>query len=203
MTVWKAAAFALGAALGAFGAILYRRTTDLRDTRVALGGARGVHVFEKITIERPADELYRFWRDLTNLPRFMSHLEAVEILSPTRSIWTAKAPAGMRVRWEAQIINEIEGRLIGWRSTANADVATAGSVRFDPVGERATEITVHLQYEPPAGRLGALVASLFGEEPAQQIRDDLRRLKELLDSAPADQPRAEVSREEQGPPVSL
>jgi uncharacterized membrane protein len=159
-----------------------RRNTDRSDTKAALSGSRGVHVYESITINRPAPELFRFWRDFSNLPRFMEHLDNVKMLSSTRSVWTAKAPAGMRVKWEADVINEIEGELIGWQSTENADVATAGSVRFVPAPGGATEIIVHLQYEPPAGKLGSFVASLFGEEPAQQIRADLRRLKTILET---------------------
>jgi uncharacterized membrane protein len=163
------------------------RNTRRNDTRVALGGSRGIHVRESIVIDRTAPFLFRFWRNFTNLPLFMEHLEDVRVLGPTRSVWTAKAPAGMRVKWEAEVINEIEDELIGWRSTENADVATAGSVRFVPIANGATEIIVRLQYEPPAGKLGSLVASVFGEEPSQQIRSDLRRLKMLLESddAPA------------------
>jgi uncharacterized membrane protein len=158
------------------------RNADRSDTKVALSGSRGVHVYESITINRPAPELFRFWRDFSNLPRFMEHLDNVKMLSSTRSVWTAKAPAGMRVKWEADVINEIEGELIGWQSTENADVATAGSVRFVPAPGGATEIIVHLQYEPPAGKLGSLVASLFGEEPSQQIGADLRRLKTIVET---------------------
>lgn len=165
------------------------RNGERSDTKVALAGSRGIHVYETITINRPAEELFRFWRDFSNLPRFMDHLEHVRTLSPTRSVWTAKAPAGMRVTWEAEIINEVDGVLIGWKSTENADVATAGSVRFVPTLDGATEIIVHLQYEPPAGRLGAMIASLFGEEPSQQIRADLRRLKRLIETG--DVPRSE------------
>ena len=167
------------------------RNSDRSNTKAALGGSRGVHVYENVIINRPAQELFRFWRDLNNLPRFMEHLEDVKVLSPTRSVWTAKAPAGMSVRWEAEIINEIEDELIGWQSTENADVATAGSVRFVPTGG-GTEIIVHLQYEPPAGKLGSLVASMFGEEPSQQIRADLRRLKDILETG--DIPRATPAR---------
>jgi uncharacterized membrane protein len=168
---------------------LLGRQSDRSNTRVALAGSRGVHVYESVVINRPPAELFRFWRDFSNLPRFMEHLQDVEVLGPTRSVWTAKAPAGMRVKWEAEVINEIEGELIGWQSTENADVATAGSVRFVPASGNATEIIVHLQYEPPAGKLGSLVASVFGEEPSQQIRSDLRRLKEILESGtvPRDQ----------------
>jgi uncharacterized membrane protein len=158
------------------------RGADRSNTKVALGGARGIHVHESVTINRPAGELFSFWRDFSNLPRFMNHLEDVRVLSATRSVWTAKAPAGLRARWEADVINEIEGELIGWQSTENADVATAGSVRFVPASGGGTEIVVHLQYEPPAGKLGSFVASLFGEEPSQQIREDLRRLKALLET---------------------
>jgi uncharacterized membrane protein len=158
------------------------READRSDTRIALGGSRGLHVYETITIARPPGDLYRFWRDFSNLPRFMRHLEDVEVLTPTRSRWAAKAPAGMRVRWEADVINEIEGELIGWQSTGNADVASAGSVRFAPAPHGGTEIVVHLQYEPPAGRLGGWIASVFGEEPSQQIREDLRRLKALVET---------------------
>ena len=171
------------------------RDTGRSDTRTALAGDRGVHVHEGISIHRPAIELYRFWRDLSNLPRFMDHLVDVEERSLTRSVWTAKAPAGMTVRWEAEIINEIEGELIAWQSTDNADVATAGSVRFVPAPGGGTEIIVHLQYEPPAGKLGAWVAWLFGEEPSQQIRADLRKLKALLETGEA--PRTD------GQPVAL
>jgi uncharacterized membrane protein len=152
------------------------------DTKTALGGDRGIRVHESVVIHRPATELFWFWRDLRNLPRFMEHLTEVKVLSPLRSVWTARAPIGMRVKWEAEIINEVEGELIGWQSTENADVATAGSVRFVPVPDGSTEIVVRLQYEPPAGKLGSLVASMFGEEPSQQIRSDLRRLKEILET---------------------
>lgn len=167
------------------------RESDRSNTKVALAGSRGVHVYESVVINRPPAELFAFWRDFNNLPRFMEHLASVKVLSPTRSVWTAKAPVGLRVKWEADVINEIEGELIGWQSTANADVATAGSVRFVPAMGGGTEIIVHLQYEPPAGKLGSLAASMFGEEPSQQIRADLRRLKEILE--PHAVPRVEAS----------
>jgi uncharacterized membrane protein len=159
-----------------------RRNADRSNTKVALSGPRGIHVYESVIINRPPNELFSFWRDFSNLPRFMEHLKDVKVLGPTRSVWTAKAPAGTSVKWEAEVINEIEGELIGWQSTENADVATAGSVRFVPAMGGGTEIIVHLQYEPPAGRLGSMVASVFGEEPSQQIRSDLRRLKEILET---------------------
>lgn len=159
------------------------RNTATDDTRAALGGSRGVKVKQSITIGRPVSELYAFWRDLENLPRFMEHLKSVRRMDRDRSHWVVKAPAGMRVEWDAEIINEVENQVIGWRSLPGGDVASAGSVNFDDAGEgRGTRVTVHLQYDPPAGKLGALFAKLFGEEPTQQIREDLRRLKRLLEA---------------------
>jgi uncharacterized membrane protein len=159
------------------------RDTNTSDTRQALGGARGVHVREAITIAKPLQEVYAFWRDFTNLPRFMSHLERVEVIDTSHSRWTARGPAGMTVSWDAKIINEIPFDTIGWRSVEDADVVSAGSVRFTAQPGGATEIAVHLQYEPPAGKLGAWIATLFGEEPSQQIRSDLQRLKAFLETA--------------------
>ena len=159
------------------------RNTATDDTRIALGGRGGVHVKRSVTIGRPVAEIYGFWRNLENLPRFMDHLESVQVTGRDRSHWVAKAPAGMRVEWDAEIVNEVENQVIGWRSLPGSDVTSAGSVNFDDAGpERGTRITVHLQYEPPAGKVGALFARLFGEEPSQQIREDLRRLKWLLES---------------------
>ena len=156
-----------------------RRRTDSRE---ALSGPRGVHVKERITIARPVDEVYRFWRNLSNLPRFMQHLERVEEIDRTRSRWTARGPAGTTVSWDAHIINEVINELIGWQSVGAADVVSAGSVHFNPTPDGGTELIVRLQYAPPAGKLGAWVASLFGEEPSQQISADLRRLKSHLEA---------------------
>jgi uncharacterized membrane protein len=158
------------------------RNSRYRDSREALGGSGGVHVLESIAIARPVDEVFRFWRALSNLPRFMRHLERVEEIDRTRSRWTARGPAGMRVTWDAHIINEVVNEVIGWQSVGDADVISAGSVHFKPAPNGGTELVVHLQYEPPAGKLGAWFASLFGEEPSQQIREDLRRLKDYLES---------------------
>lgn len=151
------------------------------DTRDALGGPRGVMVHKTMTINRPVEDVYRFWRDLSNLPRCMQHLESVTPLGNGRSHWIAKGPAGMRVEWDAEIINEEENRVIGWRSLEHADVVSAGSVNFREC-DGATEIVVRLQYSPPAGRMGALIARLFGEEPSQQIQEDLHRVKQCLET---------------------
>jgi uncharacterized membrane protein len=151
------------------------------DTRVALAGRRGIRVRERVRINRSPHDVFAFWRTLSNLPQFMDHLVEVRVIDSTRSRWTAKAPAGTTVSWDAEIINEIDGELIAWRSTENAEVATAGSVRFVPA-PGATDVLVTLQYAPPAGELGSWVAWLFGREPSQQIRADLEKLKGQLES---------------------
>ena len=132
---------------------------------------------------RSRDELYAFWRDFGNLPRIMEHLEGVQIIDDRRSRWVVKGPAGKHVSWEAVIHNEIPGELIAWKSGEDADVPNAGSVHFkDAPGGRGTEVRVVLEYEPPAGKLGVAVARLFGEEPGIQVREDLRRFKQLVES---------------------
>lgn len=152
-------------------------------TRTTLSGDRGIHVREAMRIDKPISEVYAFWRQLENLPRVLTHLEQVTELGNGRSHWIARGSAGMGVEWDAEIINEVENKVIGWRSLPDSDVVTAGSVNFKPLRDgRATEIAVHLQYEPPAGRAGAFLARIFGREPSQTIREDLRRLKQVLEA---------------------
>jgi uncharacterized membrane protein len=152
-------------------------------TKATLSGDRGVHVRESIRLELPTGEVYRFWRHLANLPRFMSHLDRVTETSDGQSHWIAKGPAGLGVEWDARIVNEEEGKVIGWQSLPGSDVDSAGSVNFDSIRNgRATQLSVHLQYSPPAGKAGALIAKLFGEAPSQTVREDLRRLKQLLEA---------------------
>jgi uncharacterized membrane protein len=151
------------------------------DTRQQLGGSAGIHVEETITINKPVSEVYRFWRNFENLPKFMKHLDSVAQREAGISHWVAYGPAGTKVEWDARIINEIDDKLIGWQSLEGSMISTAGSVSFREAG-RGTEVRVHLQYNPPAGRLGAAVAWLFGEEPNAQIREDLRRFKQLMET---------------------
>jgi uncharacterized membrane protein len=189
---------ASGWALTALGVLLLKRgasghcdvydilgvdRADGGDTRRALGGRAGVHVNERTTIGRPAAELYRFWRNLENLPRFMRHLSAVEPLTETISRWRADGPAGTSVEWTAEIINEIPNRLLAWRSIEGSDVVSAGSVHFDERRPGETRLWVRLQYSPPAGKVGAAVAWLFGRDAATQIREDLQRFKQMAEDA--------------------
>lgn len=152
----------------------------------SVGRGEGVRVERTITIDRTPAELFAFWRNVENLPRFMHHLESVTALDDRRSRWVAKAPAGRHVSWDAEIHNEIPNELIGWRSVGEADVDNAGSVHFRPASDgRGTEVRVVLRYDPPAGRLGATIAKLLGEDPARQIADDLQRLKDVMEHGAA------------------
>jgi uncharacterized membrane protein len=153
-----------------------------QDTRRALGGRAGVVVDESITINRPISELYRFWRNLENLPRVMSHLESVERITDTLSRWRAKGPGGGDVEWNAEIINEVPDKVIGWRSIEGSDVVSAGSVNFDKAAA-GTRVRVRLQYSPPGGKVGAAVARIMGRDPATEIREDLRRFKESVEDS--------------------
>ena len=151
--------------------------------KAALAGGRGVHVRESVRLEAPIADVYRFWRRLDNLPRFMTHLERVTEASDGTSHWVASGPAGLAVEWDAEIINEVENKVLAWRSLPGSDVVTAGSVNFHGArAGRSTQLSVHLQYAPPAGKAGALVASLFGREPSQTIREDLRHFKQLVEA---------------------
>ncbi|MBC7835011.1 MAG: DUF2892 domain-containing protein [Phycisphaerales bacterium] len=143
----------------------------------------GIHVEKAVTVNKSPQELYDFWRRLDNLPRFMRHLKSVEVIDDTHSRWVAHAPAGTTVQWEAEIINDDPGSVLAWRSVEGSDVPNSGAVRFRPapVG-RGTEVKVTLEYLPPAGKLGVVIAKLFGEEPGQQIKGDLRRFKQLMET---------------------
>lgn len=138
-----------------------------------------------MTVRRPVNEVYRYWRQFDRLPEFMTHLRSVEVKDNRRSHWVAKAPLGTSVEWDAEVINERDNELIAWRSLEGSTVDTAGSVHFRPVGDGHTEVFVSLKYDPPAGKVGATVAWLFGQEPGQQIDADLRRFKEMMEAGAA------------------
>jgi len=180
------------------GALLHRGTTGRCLVYDALGVStaprgkspvasvahgQGIKIEKSVTIDRSPGELYYFWRDFENLPKFMSHLESVRKIDETRSHWVAKAPAGTSIEWGAELYREKAPELIAWRSLEGSEVNHAGSVHFDPVpGGRGTEVRVVLNYEPPGGKLAAVLAKIFGEEPEQQIEDDLHRFKQLMET---------------------
>jgi len=144
--------------------------------------ASGIHLKRSITVARPREEVYSFWHDFQNLPRFMKHLESVTDMGNGRSHWKAKAPAGSSVEWDAEITADQPNELIAWHSLGDADVSNSGMVRFvQAPGDRGTEVHVDLRYDPPGGKIGALFAKMFGEEPGGQIADDLRRFKQVME----------------------
>jgi uncharacterized membrane protein len=145
--------------------------------------SRGFDVTGAITVKRPAEELYRFWHDFQNLPRFMSHLESVQVTGDRRSHWKARGPAGKTVEWDAEIVEDRPNELIAWRSLEGADVDNSGAVRFVPApGGRGTEVHVEMRYDPPGGAIGAAIAKLFGESPEQQLKDDLLHFKQVMET---------------------
>jgi uncharacterized membrane protein len=177
---------AIGAVLGIGAADLYtalglsRRGEDAHPGPAEEEGP--AHVKVAITVRRPREDVFRFWHDFSNLPTFMAHLESVQPSGDGRTHWVAKAPAGRKVEWDAQIVEERQGELIAWRSTGG-DIDNEGTVRFtDAPGNRGTEIHLDLRYDPPGGRLGTVVAKLLGEEPRQQVSDDLRRFKQVTET---------------------
>jgi len=143
----------------------------------------GVKVEHAVTVNRPPAEVYRFWRNLSQLPRFMGHLKEVRDTGGGKSHWVARGPLGMSVEWDAETIEDRPNEVISWRSLDGSDVDTAGSVHFRPApAGRGTEVRVSLKYDPPAGKVGAAVAKLFGESPDHQVQADLSRFKSLLEA---------------------
>ena len=137
---------------------------------------------EAVTIARPAEELFRFWREVANLAGFMENIESIEPLDDKRSLWTVKAPGAQTVSWESIITDEVPGRSISWQSAEGADIDNSGKVEFIDAGERGTIVRALIAYDPPAGTVGKLVAKLFQREPRIQSRRDLHRLKQLMEA---------------------
>lgn len=144
------------------------------------GAQRAWH---SVTVNKPIAEVYSYWRSLENLPLFMEHLESVQVIDSRRSHWKAKAPAGTTVEWDAEITEEKENELLSWRSMPGSTVPNAGTVRFKAApGGRGTEVHVVMEYDIPGGMLGSVIAKLFREEPGQQVRDDLRHFKQVMET---------------------
>ena len=184
-------------ALMAGGDLVYGGTTGhsalLNALGLRLGGSRlgrsasiryqqGIRVDADITIAKPPTEVYSFWRNLENLPRFMRHLKSVTYNGGNRTHWVVDCKAGQTVEWDAEIVNDQSPELIGWRSLPGSTVDTAGSVHFKPRGDNATDVHVELQYLPPGGKLGAAFAKLLGKDPAKHVQEDLKRLKHELET---------------------
>lgn len=149
----------------------------------SLPQSRTIQVDKTVLINRTPEDLYRFWHNFENLPGFMKHLESVQVLDEKRSHWIARAPMGQQVAWDAEIVDQKPGEYIAWRSTEKADIRNAGSVNFTAISSgRGTLMRVLISYDPPVGQLGRAYLSLFGEEPSQQVSEDLRRFKAMMET---------------------
>ena len=155
-----------------------------RNTAETYRQAGAMEVSSTFTINKPRSEVYAFWRKLENLPSFMKHLKSVDELDDKRSKWTAEIPAGLgTVSWEAEIVDDISGELISWRSLPGSTVDNAGEVKFkDATGNKGTEITACISYRLPAGDIGSLAGKLFSPSIEKMMRDDLRTFKMLMET---------------------
>jgi uncharacterized membrane protein len=143
----------------------------------------GIKLKKSVTVGGSPERLYRYWRDLRNLPKLFENVLSVKVIDHTRSRWTLKVPGGVTLTWNAEITVDRENEMIGWRSLDGAAIDNAGYVRFErATGGRGTVVRVALQYNPPAGRLGAAVSTLFGERPASQIQEALRKFKQVMET---------------------
>ena len=147
------------------------------------GGDKGDSVVaQAVTINRPAAELYAYWRDFANLASFMDNVERIDVIDRTRSHWVVKAPGNATVEWDAVVTDDREGTLIAWESVEGADIRNSGRVEFRDAGARGTVVIATIAYDPPGGTIGKLVAKLFQREPAIQARRELRRFKQLMET---------------------
>ena len=153
---------------------------DIRDTLIE---AKGHSVASAaVTINRPREDLYAFWRNLSNIPTFMENVEAINTIDERRSHWQVKAPAGRMVEWDARLTEDIPNEILAWTSEPGADVENSGRIVFADAGDRGTVVHATILYDPPAGVVGKIVAKMFQREPAIQVRRDLRRFKQLMET---------------------
>lgn len=173
---------ALGVAGTRWRAPARRADGALASDAATVNARHAIKVERTVTVARPRNELYDFWRHFGNLPRFMRHLESVTVQADGRSHWVATA-AARGFEWDAVLVNDVPNELIAWKTVADPDVAHAGSVHFRDAGPgRGTEVRVVLDYEPPAGAMIAAIARLFGQAPDALVREELRRFKQLMES---------------------
>ena len=158
---------------------------DLPASRAAtVRASRAVKIEHSVTVMRPAAELYAFWRDPANVPRVVEFIQSVETLSETTVRWRARGPGGMTIEWDAQIVNDIPNELLAWKSVGDADIPNAGSMHFRPAPDgKGTEVRFVLEYEPPAGHLGAWLVKLVKANPEEQLRTALLRFKQLAEAS--------------------
>lgn len=142
-----------------------------------------IEIERAVTVDKPAGELYNYWRKLENLPNFMEHLKEVKQTEGNQSHWVAKLAGGLPVSWDAEIVEDVPGERIVWRTLPDSTVEQRGKVEFKPAnGERGTVVHVDIQYSPPGGIVGETFAQLLNGVTAQQVKDDIRRFKSLMET---------------------
>jgi len=129
--------------------------------------------------------VFAYWRNLENLPHWMSHVREVRALGDDRFHWTVDGPMGMAVEWDSELLNYEENREMTWHSVGDSQVDHVGRVRFDDLGDGHTRIHVQMRYTPPGGAAGHAVAKAFGSDPKTSLDDDLARMKVAVESGQA------------------
>ncbi len=157
--------------------------TTEKSSLTVIPAQQGVHVKKSVTIAKPIEEVFRFWDDVENLPRFMTHIISVTTTGESRSHWIAEAPLGLQVEWDAEVFNRVPNELIAWQSLPGGAVQSVGSIRFaeQPNG-RGTSVTLNMKYNPTGGKVTDAIAGLFGRDLASEIDGDLRNFKRLLEA---------------------
>ncbi len=185
MLVWAIRSRSVPAmAAGFAGAAMLGRAITNKEVKRVIGlggGRRAVDIQKTINIAAPVEDVYRFWSNHGNFPKFMRHIREVHDLGGGRSHWVAYGPGGMSVSWDAEMTERIENRIMAWKSTPGSMIENAGIIRFDQAPDGNTRVTIRLSYNPPAGVIGHAVASLFGADPKKEMDEDLQRMKSLIE----------------------
>ncbi len=159
-------------------------------------GRRAVDFQKTMHVHRPVEEVFAWFADFSNFPRFMSHVREVRSIAPRFWHWVVEGPAGLAFQWDGEVVRLDENRAIAWRTLPGAEIENAGVVQFEPDGDGCTRLTVRLSYNPPAGALGHAIAHLFGRDPKREMDDDLLRFKSLLEAGKATGRGVQVKRDE-------
>jgi uncharacterized membrane protein len=153
------------------------------EAQVSVPHKQGFHVRRAVTIKRPVEDLYNFWRDLTNLPQVITYIESIEVTGSDRTHWTIKLPGGAKAEFDVEVYTDTPNEVISWRSLPESSIQNAGSIRFRPApADRGTEVLLTIEFVPPAGPLGQAILKLFGDVPAQYIGQYLRDFKQMMET---------------------
>ncbi len=135
-------------------------------------------VTHDIVVNAPVSEVFEFWKNFENFPRFMHNIESIQVIGPELTHWKMKGPLGVPVEWDAKTTAIIENQKISWESTGGL-LTNHGSVVFEKVDENSTRVTVGLEYNPPGGAVGETVAKVTND-PQKQLEEDLLRFMKVV-----------------------